>query len=252
MGNSYVEVSRTYIRRLFSSWMVVLCTVVTLAMIAMSLIPRHARTLPGSPSISIFIGMAVLFMALVLWAHFHEQVASDRRTIWPNYVRPHVVVFTTVAIAFAVGWPIAVNLLHDVGSVGLLALTTSIFALVGWYAATAWAPILVLAIAMQLAMMLPTAAEIVLGEKYEQLQGGVVVVALVASVSAAFRMLRMRENDAGYGAAIRFDTWSLRPRMTGDVNRAWSQQRGLFWRQRRVYIPTGNGIWECAPAGGGR
>ena len=121
MGNSYVEVSRTYIRRLFSSWMVVLCTVVTLAMIAMSLIPRHARTLPGSPSISIFIGMAVLFMALVLWAHFHEQVASDRRTIWPNYVRPHVVVFTTVAIAFAVGWPIAVNLLHDVGSVGLLA-----------------------------------------------------------------------------------------------------------------------------------
>ena len=34
--------------------------------------------------------------------------------------------------------------------------------------------------------------------------------------------------------------------MTGEVNRTWSQQSGLFRQSSRIYIPTDDGLWERA------
>jgi hypothetical protein len=240
MRNPYVEVFRSYIRHLLSSWMPFSYALMALILIVTSFLAREMR------SMSPFIGMEAIFVAMVLWAHFQEQMVSDRRKLWPKYARPHIVISTAISGAFIIGWPMAVSVAHGMNPAGLLALTTSIFASCGWFAATGYVPILILAIALQMVTMQSAAAEIVLGGRYEYPLGGVAAVALVASVLAAAWMLRLTGNDAVLTRRIQLDTWSLKPRMTGEVNRTWSQQRRLFWPSSRIYIPANTGLWERA------
>jgi hypothetical protein len=109
MRNAYLEVFRTYIRRLLSSWIAILWTFVSLMGILESLaVPvTSRREMPAMLS-----AMSVLFMSMLLWIHFREQMASDRRALWPNYARPHVVVFAAIAAVFFIGWPLTVIVLY--------------------------------------------------------------------------------------------------------------------------------------------
>ena len=152
MRNPYVEVSRTYIQRLLSSWITILWTFVAFTMFLESLV---ISATPGRETPAMLCAMSDLFMAMLLWIHFREQVASDRRTLWPNYARPHVVVFTAIAAVFFIGWPLTVVVMHGARFLGLLVISTGIFALVGWCVATASIAFGALAIMVELAMGIP-------------------------------------------------------------------------------------------------
>jgi len=243
MRNPYVEVSRTYIQRLLSSWIAILWTFVAFTMFLESLV---ISATPGRETTAMLGAMSDLFMAMLLWIHFREQVASDRKRLWPNYARPHVVVFIAISAVFFVGWPLMLIVLHGAPFIGLLAISTGIFALVGWCASTVSIVFGALAVMAELAMSVPEIGNAVFRERHEHLLIGIAVVSIVASALAVLRMLRSTGNDAGYGDGLQFDAWSYKPRMTGEINRAWSQQSGLFRPNSRIYIPTGVGLWERA------
>ena len=57
-------------------------------------------------------------------------MVSDRRKLWPNYARPHVVVFAAISAVFIIGWPMAVSVSHGMNSAGLLALIDGHFRVV--------------------------------------------------------------------------------------------------------------------------
>jgi hypothetical protein len=183
--------------------------------------------------------------AQILWGHFQEQMAGYQRTLWPNYLRPHATVFISFAFGLTVGWPIVVDIVHGSRSLGLMALSVTIFSLVGCYAAMGWLIPFVVAVIAMLAMNFDAVSGLVFGGGHEKILAGVIALGLSVLTGAIVHLLGSPKTKPG-GAPIRLDAYSLRPRMTGEVNRAWAEQRRLFWPTSRVYLPANSGLWERA------
>jgi hypothetical protein len=77
------------------------------------------------------------------------------------------------------------------------------------------------------------------------------LIGMGAATVVVVRMVAMKEENGLYHRRPQMDNWSLRPRMTGDVNRAWSdaQRSRLFgWPGlgNQVVIPRTNSLWAGA------
>lgn len=267
MRNPIFEVTRTYWRRSISSW------VAMLAVFPPLVIPGAFLMEPRTWGNDLNQVFAILtYYSLLLWLHFREQVLNERRLLWPHGARPHVVVFSILATLILLlpqailfhdpaqigrmmdyyGWPKGLwNLWQSVAVI--LAFTSLSMAVVGLWVLTGSR--LLLALGIFFATIHVTDHKFLgsLFWKFPTVAQGVLLVSLITIVLTVRRMIRLTEDDAAYHGRPWMTLRTLRPRMTGEGNRAWTETivPKIVARQASGES-TGNDARESALAGARR
>lgn len=245
MSNAYYEVLRTYWQRPRGSWIEMICAAAAgLFWVACMADPRMLST--GQPT-----SWALSVMGVMLWSHFREQATSELRQLRPGFMPPHVAVFAGMLALIVLVGPSVSFLRTGTSPLGVMAFSAICMAAVGWWVYRLSVTFFFICFAGWFWMLTETGQQILRpflqGRKeslaWALLAGGICVIAITIR-----GLIRLTEEDPLYHRRLNFSGLNLRPRMTGDVNRAWAEveKQTLFGiaRSRAIDAPTGTSLWS--------
>jgi hypothetical protein len=248
MSSAFKEICSTYIRRTFRSWPVGICVFANLPnLIAAMIAPRMMRSSYGQ-----CYGTATGFLGYLLWLHFREQIADQRRFILPGYLKPQILAFAAYSIVLFVVVPVEMIGWGDFHSVGLLAISLTFFALIGWCTVTLSATLFLICWLGWMATMWGSFGDgigrFVTGV-WERQADILLAASIAAGVLAVVRLCHLQEEDRNFRRRISIDARNmLRPRMTGEDTGNWRDS----WASRfRMVLgtptaPLDAGFWRRA------
>ncbi len=250
MRNRYIRVLQMYWDRPLSSWHMGILALSGMIPIVISLVSR------GRFVESQFSGylVGVAFIGQLMWMQLREQVVSDRRWLWPRYLTPHCVVFSILSMLLVVAWPAAVGFFHGVFALGAMAVTAGLFAFMGWGTATLSWPVVFTGTLVLFWMICGAEHEPLRGfirGEYPELSVAIMATGLLMAAGAVWRMTRITQDNPACNRRLQVDAWSLKPRVTGEVNQAWVETNQKTWfnrirPQNQVYIPVHDTRWDRA------
>lgn len=250
MHNAYYEVARTYWRRIVSSWISAGMAGLAAIMLLVCVASPNRRI---DQSLLLPLTWGIGLAGVMLWSHFRDQATSELRQLRPGFVLPHVAILVAVMAIIVLGFPAMMMLRGAPISFGVMAYTAIWLALMGWWILTLWGTLFVVAFAGSMWMFTENGVRTIgplLRGQHEAAALVLLGCSVYAIVMAVHRMLQLTEEDPLYHRRADFSGINLRPRMTGDLNRAWAQveQTALFGLPKSVTIfaPTGSSLWRRA------
>jgi hypothetical protein len=253
MRNAYIEVLRSYWGKADSSWNNGIWVVGGLCMMVGSFgMGAHAVFLDSTRSPSTFI-MGLTFVGMFLWNHFRDLAVNPARRLSPGSVAPNLSTFAALSSILIILWPAMLSPTLT-QALAIIALATAWFAVFGFLTLTMSMILSVLSMIPYLWFSFgPLSGNMraFLGGNEPGLATGIIAVSVVVIAIEAICMIRMTEDNPRFSSRWQLDTWSLKPRMTGEVNRVWSETRKsqpLGWPSlgTSVFIPTKSTVWQRA------
>jgi hypothetical protein len=166
-----------------------------------------------------------------------------------------VVAFCVYWLALVIAWPGILSWSGTGSWLALAAVAGAIFGFLGLCVASLSVVVSLLGLGLFLWAMLGLVEsglmKTFLNGSHPAMAIGVLCAATGAAVLAIVRILCLTEEDAAYHRKLQLDTWTVQPRVTGEVNRAWAEAKrtGLFgWpgSRARIVIPTTHALWDCS------
>jgi hypothetical protein len=136
MRNPYAQVALTYVRR-WRSIYDYLMFVAVLFMVVSAYYASASKMRPPPVHFFMFAYFAGnLFVALSF--HIRQQFADSRSRLMPGFCRVHATVAAVVILIFSVALPVVVSWILGLHSVGLVAISLTLFSGFLWLALFAW------------------------------------------------------------------------------------------------------------------
>jgi len=248
MDNPYAAVFRTHFRRptgMQDGLLPALGFLFFASAFAMAVIvPRHSR-----PDLftAFTVGIGVALTGAGLWTKLREQLLSDRRRLWPDFVAPHVLVFA--ALSFGVTCLVPLPLAEQAGlsAIGLMAFVAALFACTGWFVALPSPLSQILGLASFSCLICAATGHWLwdmLSSQNLMAATLLFAAAAIACTATVLRMLAMTEDHPRYaqGPWPGFEQAGLRTKepafMAGQYPRWWPTPR----LRMGVLVPSGAGL----------
>jgi hypothetical protein len=260
MRNPIVAVLRIYYARATSSWRASTFTLIAGVLLGCALAgsiitainpnANHGRAIS---SIWVMTTIGLGYLSFVLWMQFRDLIVGESGRLWPAYRAPNVVVFAWLSTILFGVVPGAMSVLTNMNSPGLLVLAMVLFAANGWRMATRSVVVQVACIGVLTSAwfaVFESSDNIAFNPSYP-VALAVILVSIATAVAACVKMSRLTDDDPSFRSRRPWIPDIVRPRMTGDLNRVWSdaQRTKLFaWpgRGHQAYIPQSDGLWQGA------
>lgn len=266
MPNPYLEVFKSYFRRLISSWVGICVMLGSIGWIVGSLQLRSAHPLTAEMGPITFFTMGVCFSAWLLWLHFRELVVNQSLQLVPRAITPNVSIFAALAGIVAICWPMLVRTTLAKG-LALAAISLGWFALAGWVMYVGSAVLFVITFGFYFWFDFFLCAPFdkpLLGFLEANHSMATVILfatALVALAAVIYLMTHLTEDNLRFSGAYAGNAPLIRARVTGESNQSWKRQRGMDLNQwiaqkHSVFIPRDDhfrsrvGRWRQLTRGG--
>jgi hypothetical protein len=202
MRSPYIQVALTYLRRW--RWVNYLMFVAILFAAVSSCCASASGMRPPPVDYCMFAFFGViLFLALSF--HIRQQFADSRSHLTPGFCCVHATVAAIVIVVVSVVLPLVLTWILGLRSVGLVAISLTLFSAALWLALLAWVWLttvigLVLAVGWFALFAEPVCAALVKLAQgdYEPLAVGLLVVGVATTALGMRRMVRLNEDMAWY------------------------------------------------------
>jgi hypothetical protein len=224
VGNPYVQVALTYIRRPFSSWFGGLASVAFVGVfIAFSLLGRFGLKDSWAVQLMYFFSLFI-FLAI----HMKGQFVDSRAHLTPRFRRIHATIAALAALIAAVVLPTVLSWFMGWHCIGFVAVAVLLFGTILWVIVNdaTWTVFAILAgwSALCATQSGPAYFRALLSGQIEPQAAAILVLGILIALLAGIRLVRLNDETMTYYSTLRWD-WD------------WSQKTRQGWSGEGRFLP---------------